>query len=120
MQRLRSEVQADSGSAYRGSNPWGATKRSTSPHSPEPSRTSSNEHKLLILGNMLRIRRPCKVRGGAPAASVFEGTIAGTLITFCGYGTNPALKAVGHKFIDAVTAADIRELMLPIHLRAHV
>src|ERR1700760_1666187 len=51
---------ADSGSAYRGSNPWGATKTSTSPHSLEPSRLSSNEHKSLIIRNMLRILRPCK------------------------------------------------------------
>jgi hypothetical protein len=38
---------ADSGSAYRGSNPWGAANTHTLPTSIEPSRTLLNTHKSI-------------------------------------------------------------------------
>jgi hypothetical protein len=44
---------------------------------------------LLIISNMLRMRRPCKFAEVRLQPDFFEGRIAGTLITFCGYGTNP-------------------------------
>jgi hypothetical protein len=69
----------------------GGNQISTSPHAPKPYRTSSN--KLLIISDMLRMTRPCKFAEVRVQPDFSEGTIAGTLITFCGYGTNPPLKA---------------------------